>query len=45
MPGFRTGDFCYPIPEIFTITAIGNQAAVNAIRHRIAEIESILEPQ
>ena len=29
--------------EIFAINKVGNQEAVNAIRHRIAEIESILE--
>ena len=29
--------------EIFAINETGNQEAVNAIRHRIAEIESILE--
>lgn len=28
--------------EVFAANAIGNQEAVNAIRHRIAELESIL---
>jgi hypothetical protein len=29
--------------EIFAVNAIGNREAVHAIRHRIAEIESILQ--
>lgn len=28
--------------EIFALNKVGNQEAVDAIRHRIAEIESIL---
>ena len=29
--------------DIFALNKVGNQDAVNAIRHRIAEIEAILE--
>jgi hypothetical protein len=29
--------------EIFAVNAIGNREAVHAIRHRIAEIETIFE--
>lgn len=29
--------------QLFYLSSVGNQEAVNAIRHRIAEIESIVE--